>query len=95
MESLFCFSVDKIFKRQILLLKYFGTKISEDESYNTALTLVVCSTILMIVFCILEAAFYYLYSHKVVCSLDVILQNSLSLVSPMDQNCEWNHLTFT
>ena len=57
--------MNKIFKRHDLLTKYFGTKPSEDESYNNAWTLVICSTSLMILFCILEATFYFLYSQKV------------------------------
>ena len=56
---------DKIFKRHELLTKYFVTKPSEDESFESAWVLVCLSTSLIIVFCILEAASYFLYSYKV------------------------------
>ena len=43
----------------------FGTKPEEDLSYKNSNTLMICTTVCMFAFCILEIVFYYLYNRKV------------------------------
>ena len=47
------------------MMETIGTRPEEDNSYNTAITLIVTFTIGIVLCSLLEAVFYFLYSLKV------------------------------
>merc|ERR1712126_32622 len=57
-------TVYNINKRHSFLSRYFGTKASEDLSYNNAYQLFLVATIGMPSLCILEIVCYFFYSYK-------------------------------
>ena len=66
--------------RHNFLEQTFGTKPEEDLSYKNSNTLMICTTVCMFAFCILEIVFYYVYNRKVrqlslriLCNLQVVL----------------------
>ena len=60
------YPVAQIIQRHTFLRKLLGsTKPKEDISYENALTLLISTTVCMTVFCLLEAAFYFLYNYQV------------------------------
>ena len=69
------YPVAQIIQRHTFLRKLLGsTKPKEDISYENALTLLISTTVCMTVFCLLEAAFYFLYNYQVsLKSLDKLL----------------------
>ena len=55
----------QIRSRHAILKLVSGTKQEEDQSFDNINTLLITSTILMILSCIMEVVMYFLYNNKV------------------------------
>ena len=66
----------QIRKRHALLKMVTGTKQEEDESFYNINTLLITSTSLMILSCVMEVLVYFLYNNKV--AIEYTLPNIIS-----------------
>ena len=60
-----CISGYQIRSRHAFLKMLTGTKKEEDRSFDNINTLLIASTILMVLSCIMEVLMYFLYNNKV------------------------------